>query len=183
MRKELEVAAKNTHWWYFGLRSLCHPKDFESENSIEFTIYRESLMCSAKVHDLVIRGLCNDYDLSLLNHSLEYILSKYSTEYPELCLILCHLRLFGPLSSAGVTDSFSDRTDYIFGFSSNSPLYLSNFYRKCVPIIRITPFIFTLGTDQPQFSAVSDVKRYYRDKARIKEITELCEFWIRKFYN
>lgn len=185
MGKELKVAAKNTHWLHFGIRSLCHPNDFEAENSIEFAIYKESLMLACGVRNVVADELNSDgYGLSLLNHSPEYIMEKYSIEYPELCLILFHLSLFGPLSPLGVASDWILRhdIDYIFGASRNSPLHCANFYRKCIPVIRITSNVFTLGTNQPQFSTVNDVKNYYRDDARIDEIAELCMFWIRKFY-
>ena len=185
MSKELEVAAENTHWLHFGMRSICHPKDFGLENSIESAIYQESLMMACGVRNDVADELNSEgYGVSLLNHSPEYIISKYSIEYPELCLILCHLTLFGPRSPIGATSDWILRGDvnYIFGTSCNSPLHCANFYRKCIPVIRITNSVFTLGVDLPHFNTVSDVRNYYRDDARIKEIVELCMFWLRKFY-
>ena len=180
MRKELEVAAKNTTWRHIWLRAIY----LDGPNTLECTIFHESLACAYYVRNLVVEILREDYDTMLLNHSPEYFLDKYSTDYPELCLILCNLAPFGPLSTLGVASDFVRRGDVyrIFGISSDSPLHDVDFYARNIPIIRITDDVFTLGTNQPQFSTIDDVQNYYRDAARIEEIVDLCEFWIRKFY-
>lgn len=182
MSKELEVAARNTMWLHFGLRAVYFGDEYGIENSMEKAIFRESLSCNYDVANAVIDGLCGDCDLLLLNLCQEYILREYSKEYPELCLILCFLRPSGPLSPVGCSGDSLIAATRVFGALRNSPLYRADFYSKNIPVIRITPDVFTLGTNQPQFNTVADVKNYYRDKARIKEISKLCMFWIRKFY-
>lgn len=181
IREELEVAAKNTTWQYIWLRAIYT----DGPNTLECSIFHESLMCAYYVRNLVIEILHDEFDTMLLNHSPEYILRKYSTDYPELCLILLNLGPFGPLSTAGLSSDFVwvSEANYVFGASCDSPLYRADFYAKNIPIIRITDNIFTIGTNQPQFTTVSDVKNYYRDKARIAEIAKMCRFWIRKFYS
>lgn len=185
MREELKVAAKNTHWWYFGLRALYFGDENGEDNSIEDTIYRESLLCSHYVRNIVFEELSESGEEWLLNRSPEYIMDKYSIEYTELCLILFHLSLLGPLSPLGVALDLAVRgpVNRIFGTRINSPLHNVDFYSKNIPIIRITNHIFTLGTDQPRFDTVSDVKNYYRNDERIEEIAKMCMFWIRKFYS
>ena len=181
MRKELKVAAKNTTWRYIWMRAIY----IDGPNTLECAIFHESLMCAYYVRNLVIEILREEYDTMLLNHSVEYFIDKYSYDYPELCLILCNLGPFGPLSPLGVASDFVRRGGVyrIFGISPDSPLYHADFYSKNIPIIRITDSIFTLGTDQPRFSAIDDVESYYRDPARIEEIAKMCMFWIRKFYS
>ena len=184
MRKELEVAAKNTIWWHFGLRAVyCHVGDLE--NSLEAEIFYESLMCAYYVRNSIIEKLSEGGDEWLLNRSPEYILSKYSTEYPELCLILCALMPFGTISPIGLSSDLAYRpcANYIFGASCDSPLHNVDFYSKQIPIIRITDDIFTLGTNQPKFSTIDDIEDYYRDEKRIAEIAKMCMLWIRKFYS
>ena len=180
MRKELKVAAKNTTWRHIWPRAVY----LDGPNTLEYAIFLESLVCTHYVRNSVVKILHEDYDPMLLNHSQEYYIDEYSTDYPELCLILCHLGLFGPLSPIGVASDFVRRGGVyrIFGISSDSPLHNADFYSKNIPIIRITDDVFTLGTNQPQFSTIDDVQNYYRDPARIEEIVNLCEFWIRKFY-
>ena len=180
MRKELEVAAKNTTWKYIWLRAIY----LDGPNTLECAIFHESLMCAYYVRNLVVEILREEYDSMLLNNSPEYFIDKYSTDYPELCLILCNLGPFGPLSPLGIASDFVRRSGVyrIFGISHDSPLYGADFYAKNIPIIRITDNIFTIGTNQPKFSTINDVKNYYRDKARIEEIARMCEFWIRKLY-
>lgn len=180
MRKELKVAAKNTTWRYIWLRAIYT----DGPNTLECAIFHESLMCAYYVRNSVIEILREEYDTMLLNHSPEYFIDKYSDDYPELCLILCNLGPFGPLSPAGLSSDFVRRGGAyrIFGVALDSPLHDVDFYAKNIPIIRITDNIFTLGTNQPRFSTIDDVKNYYRDDARIEEIADLCEFWIRKLY-
>ena len=180
MRKELKVAAKNTTWRYIWLRAIYT----DGPNTLECAIFHESLMCAYYVRNSVIEILREEYDTMLLNHSPEYFIDKYSDDYPELCLILCHLGPFGPLSPAGLSSDFVRRGGAyrIFGVALDSPLHDVDFYAKNIPIIRITPNVFTLGTNQPRFLTIDDVKNYYRDDARIEEIADLCEFWIRKLY-
>ena len=180
MRKELKVAAKNTTWRHIWPRAVY----LDGPDTLEYSIFLESLVCAHYVRNLVIEILCEDYDPMLLNHSPEYYIDEYSTDYPELCLILFHLGLFGPLSTLGVASDFVRRGGVyrIFGISNDSPLHDVDFYSKNIPIIRITDYVFTLGTNQPQFSTIDDVQNYYRDPDRIEEISNLCEFWIRKFY-
>ena len=184
MREELKVAAKNTHWWHFGLRAVHFGDENGKDNSMEATIFNESLLCAYYVRNIAFGELCESGEEWLLNRSYEYLLSKYSTEYPELCLILCHLQPFGTLSPLGLASDLAYRScaNYIFGTSCDSPLYHADFYSKNIPIIRITSHISTLGTNQPQFSTIDDVKNYYGDEARIEEIAKMCLFWIRKFY-
>ena len=184
MRKESEVAAKNTIWWHFGLRAIYCRCGNIVENSLEATIFYESLMCAYYVRDIVFKELCESYGVWLINRSPEYILSKYSSKYPELCLILCALMPFGTISPVGMASDFDYRScaNYVFGTHYESPLYNADFYSKKIPIIRITDSVFTLGTNQPQFSTIDDVEDYYRDDARIEEIAKMCLFWIRKFY-
>ena len=180
IREELEVAAKNTVWRYIWLRAIY----IDGPNTLECAIFHESLMCAYYVRNLVVEILREEYDTMLLNHSPEYFIDKYSDDYPELCLILCNLGPFGPLSPLGVAPDFVRRGGVyrIFGISSDSPLYGVDFYSKNITIIRITNSIFTLGTNQPQFNTIDDVQDYYRHEARIEEIADLCEFWIRKLY-
>ena len=180
MRKEVKVAAKNTVWRYIWLRAIyC-----DGPNTLEYAIFHESLICAYYVRDILVSELHESYGPMLLNHSPEWLIDKYSTEYPELCLILCNLGPFGPLSPIGLGDDFVRRADVnrIFGAQINSPLHNVDFYSKNIPIIRITDSVFTLGTNQPQFSTIDDVKNYYGDGARIEEIAKMCLFWIRKFY-
>ena len=179
IREEMEVAAKNTIWRHIWLRAIY----IDGPNTIECAIFHESLMCAYYVRNSLIEILHEEYHTMLLNHSPEYLIDKYSTDYPELCLILCNLGPFGPLSPVGITSDFVHRGGAyrIFGTSCDSPLYRADFYSKNIPIIRITDNIFTLGTDQPRFSTIDDVKNYYRQEARIEEIVKMCEFWIRKF--
>ena len=182
MRKELEVAAKNTVWRYIWLRAIyC---DVEFKNSLEAKIFYESLMCAHYVRDALIRELSESGYEWILNRSHEYILSKYSTEYPELCLILCALMPFGTISPIGLSGDLAlgSCVNRIFGTSCDSPLYHANFEALNIPIIRITDSVFTIGTNQPQFSTIDDIEDYYRDEKRIEEITKMCMFWIRKFY-
>ena len=181
MRKELKVAAKNTTWRHIWLRAIY----VDGPNTLECAIFHESLMCAYYVRNLLIEILHRDYNTMLLNHSPEHILRKYAIEYPELCLILLNLGPFGPLSTLGLESDFVWRSEanYVFGTSCDSPLYRVDFHSKNIPIIRITNSIFTLGTDQPRFSTIDDVKNYYRDDARIEEIAKMCMLWIRKFYN
>ena len=185
MREELKVAAKNTHWRYIWLRAIYFCEENREENSLERTIYSESLLFEYYVRDIVFWALSESGEESLLNRSPEYIIDKYSYEYPELCLILCHLGLFGPLSPIGFATDFVRRAAVYrtFGTSCDSPLHNVDFYSENIPIIRITPYVFTLGTNQPQFSTVDDVKDYYKHEARIEEAAKMCLFWIRKFYN
>ena len=185
MREELKVAAKNTHWWHFGLRALYFGEENCAKNSLEDTIYRESLLFTYYVRDIVFEELSESGEGSLLNRSPEYIIDEYSYEYPELCLILCHLSIFGPLSPIGLATDFVRRAAVyrIFGTSCDSPLHNVDFYSENIPIIRITPYVFTLGTNQPQFSTVDDVRDYYCHEARIEEAAKMCLFWIRKFYS
>ena len=180
IREELKVAARNTAWRYIWLRAIY----IDGPNTLECAIFHESLMCAYYVRNLVVEILCEDYDTMLLNRSVEYILRKYSSEYPELCLILLNLGPFGPLSPLGLESDFvwGNEADYVFGISRESPLYRVDFYSKNIPVIRITNSIFTLGTNQPQFLTVDDVKNYYRNDERIEEIARMCMFWIRKFY-
>ena len=179
IREEMEVAAKNTIWRHIWLRAIY----IDGPNTLECAIFHESLMCAYYVRNLLIEILYEEYYTMLLNHSPEYLIDKYSTDYPELCLILCNLGPFGPLSPIGIASDFAHRGGAyrIFGTSCDSPLYHADFYSKNIPVIRITDNIFTLGTDQPRFSTIDDVRDYYRDKARIEEIVKMCEFWIRKF--
>ena len=180
MRKELKVAAKNTTWRYIWLRAIYT----DGPNTLECAIFHESLMCAYYARNLVIEILHEEYDTMLLNHSPEYFIDKYSDDYPELCLILCNLGPFGPLSPAGLSSDFVRRGGAyrIFGVALDSPLHDVDFYAKNIPIIRITPNVFTLGTNQPKFDTIDDVRDYYRHEARIEEIADLCEFWIRKLY-
>ena len=180
MREELAVAAKNTTWRYVGMRAI-YP---DGQNTLECAIFHESLLCAYYVRNLLIEELWGGFGAGLLNRSGEYILSKYSTEYPELSLILLNLGPNGPLSPTGLSSDFAyrDAADCVFGTSCYSPLYRADFYAKNIPIIRITDDIFTLGTHQPQFSTVDDVLSYYRREARIEEIAKMCEFWLTKFY-
>ena len=180
IREELKVAAKNTTWRYVWLRAIY----IDGLNTLECAIFHESLMCAYYVRNLVVEMLHDEFDTMLLNRSVEYILRKYSTEYPELCLILLNLGPFGPLSPLGLDSDFvwGCEANYVFGTRRDSPLYRTDFYSKKIPVIRITNSIFTLGTNQPQFSTIDDVKNYYRDDTRIEEIAKMCEFWIRKFY-
>ena len=180
MREELEVAAKNTTWRYIWMRAIY----IDGPNTLECSIFHESLMCAYYVRNLVSEILHEEYDTMLLNHSLEYFIDKYSDDYPELCLILCNLGPFGPLSPAGIASDFVRRGGAyrIFGISNDSPLHDVDFYAKNIPIIRITDNVFTLGTNQPRFSTIDDVKNYYRNEERIEEIANLCELWIRKLY-
>ena len=180
MRKELKVAAKNTTWRYIWLRAIY----IDGPNTLECAIFHESLLCAYYARNLVIEILHEEYDTMLLNHSPEYFIDKYSDDYPELCLILCNLWPSGPLSPAGLSSDFVRRGGAyrIFGVALDSPLHDVDFYAKNIPIIRITPNVFTLGTNQPRFLTIDDVKNYYRDDARIEEIADLCEFWIRKLY-
>ena len=182
IKEELQVAAKNTMWMHFGLRAVYFGDEYGLENSMEKAIFRESLWCGYHVSNAVVDGLYEDCDLTLLNLRQEYILREYSKEYPELCLILCSLQPSGTLSPIGLSGDLLVGATRIFGTLCDSPLYHADFYAKNIPIIRITDNIFTLGTNQPQFTAVSDVKNYYRNKARIEEIARMCTFWIRKFY-
>lgn len=183
MGKGLKVAAKNTHWWHFGLRAVYFGDENGVENSIEEIIYRECLLFSYYVRDIVFKELAESGVESLLNRSAEYIIDKYSYEYPELCLILCHLGILGPLSPIGLWgDLRQSAVNHIFGASCDSPIHNVDFYAKDIPIIRIKRIIFSLGTDQPQFNAVADIEKYYRDSQRIEETADLCLFWIRKFY-
>ena len=182
IKEELKVAAKNTMWLHFGLRAVYFGDEYGLENSIEKTIFRESLWCAYHASNAVVDGLYGDCDLTLLNLQQEYILREYSKEYPELCLILCSLQPSGTLSPIGLFGDLLVAATRIFGISNDSPLHNVDFYAKNIPIIRITDNIFTLGTNQPQFNTVSDVKNYYRDKARIEEIAKMCMFWIRKLY-
>ena len=184
MREKMKVAAKNTHWWYFGLRALYFGDENGKDNSLEDTIYRESLLCAHYVRNIVFEELSESGEEWLLNRSPEYIMEKYSIEYTELCLILFHLSLLGPLSPLGVALDLAVRgpVNCIFGARINSPLHNVDFYSKNIPVIRITDSVFTLGTDQPQFSTIDDVKNYYGNEARIEEIARMCMFWIRKFY-
>lgn len=180
MRKELEVAAKNTHWSYAWLRAIyC-----DGPNTLECAIFHESLICAYYVRDILACELRENHGAMLLNHSPEYLIDKYSTEYPELCLILCNLGPFGPLSPIGLASDFVRRADVnrIFGTTLDSPLHNVDFYSKQIPIIRITDSVFTLGTNQPQFSTIGDVRDYYRHESRIEEIARMCMLWIRKFY-
>ena len=181
MREELAVAAKNTTWRYIWMRAIYT----DGPNTLECAIFHESLMCAYYVRNLVLEILRDEFDTMLLNHSPEYILRKYSTEYPELCLILLNLGPFGPLSPLGLDSDFVWRSEanYVFGTFCDSPLHGIDFYSKNIPIIRITDNIFTLGTNQPQFSTIDDVMDYYRHEARIEEIAKMCMFWIRKFYS
>ena len=180
MREELKVAAKNTTWRYIWLRAIY----IDGPNTLECAIFHESLMCAYFVRNSLIKILNDEYDAMLLNHSPEYFIDKYSSEYPELCLILCNLGPFGPLSPIGIASDFVRRGGVyrIFGISNDSPLHDVDFYSKNIPIIRITDNIFTLGTNQPKFSTIDDVKNYYKNEARIEEIAKMCEFWIRKLY-
>ena len=177
----MAVAAKNTTWRYIWLRAIY----VDGPNTLECAIFHESLMCAYYVRNSLIEMLREDFDTKLLNRSPEYILRKYAAYYPELCLILLNLGPFGPLSPLGLESDFVWRSeaDYAFGESQRSPLYRADFYLKNIPIIRITNSIFTLGTDQPRFSTIDDVKDYYRNSARIEEIAKMCMFWIRKFYS
>lgn len=180
MRKELEVAAKNTVWRYIWLRAIyCDGPD-----TLECAIFHESLMCAYYVRNIVLEELSESGAELLPNRSPEYIMSKYSTEYPELCLILLNLGPFGPTSPIGLSSDFVLRScaTYVFGAHYDSPLYHANFEALNIPIIRITNSIFTLGTNQPRFSTIDDVRNYYRNDARIEEIAKMCMFWIRKFY-
>ena len=183
MSREVEVAAKNTMWLHFGLRAVYFGDEYDLENSMERTIFRESIWCGYHVVNAVIDGLYEDCDLSLLNIPQEYILREYSKEYPELCLILCFLHPSGTLSPIGLSGDLLVGATRVFGTCCDSPLCDADFYAKNIPIIRITDNIFTLGTNQPRFSTIDDVKNYYRDKARIAEIAKMCMFWIRKFYS
>ena len=179
MREELKVAARNTVWRYIWLRAIyC-----DGPNTLECAIFHESLMCAYYVRNSIIEELSESGDEWLLNRSPEYILSKYSTEYPELCLILLNLGPFGPLSPIGAaTDlALGSCVDYVFGTRYESPLHNVDFYSKQIPVIRITDSVFTLGTNQPRFSTIDDVRDYYRHDARIEEIAKMCMFWIRKF--
>ena len=180
MREELKVAAKNTTWRYIWLRAIY----VDGPDTLECAIFHESLMCAYFVRNSLIKILNDEYDAMLLNHSPEYFIDKYSSEYPELCLILCNLGPFGPLSPIGIASDFVRRGGVyrIFGISNDSPLHDVDFYSKNIPIIRITDNIFTLGTNQPKFSTIDDVKNYYKNEARIEEIAKMCEFWIRKLY-
>lgn len=182
MREELKVAAENTMWLHFGLRAVYFGDEYGIENSIEKAILLESIRCGYDVSNAVINKSHKDCDLSLLNLHCEYILREYSMEYPELCLILCFLATSGPLSPIGLSGDLLIAATRVFGTLCDSPLYQADFYAKNIPVIRITHDIFTLGTNQPQFKSVSDVKNYYRDRARTEEIAKMCIFWIRKFY-
>lgn len=180
MRKELKVAAENTVWRYVWLRAIyC-----DGPNTLECAIFHESLMCAYYARNIVFEELTESGEGGLLNRSPEYIIDKYSYEYPELCLILCSLGPYGPLSPIGLSTDFVRRhaAYSIFGISHDSPLHNVDFYSKNIPIIRIKHNIFTLGTNQPQFSTIDDVQDYYRHEARIEEIAKMCLFWIRKFY-
>ena len=181
MREELKVAAKNTTWRYIWLRAIY----IDGPNTLECAIFHESLMCAYYARNILIEKLHEDFDAMLLNRSPEYILRKYSTEYPELCLILLNLGPFGPLSTLGLGSDFVWRSEanYVFGTCCDSPLYRTDFHSKNIPIIRITDNIFTLGTNQPRFSTIDDVKDYYQNDDRIEEIAKMCMFWIRKFYS
>lgn len=180
MREELKVAAKNTVWRYIWLRAIyC-----DGPNTLECAIFHESLVCTHYVRNLVVEELDGSGAESLLNRSPEYIIDKYSYEYPELCLILCNLGPFGPLSPIGLASDFVRRgsVNRIFGATFDSPFHDVDFYDKNIPVIRIKPHVFTLGTNQPLFSTIDDVKDYYRHEARIEEIARMCLFWIKKFY-
>ena len=181
IREELKVAAKNTEWRYIWLRAIY----VDGPNTLECAIFHESIICAYYVRDILIGELHENYGAMLLNHSPEYILREYSKEYPELCLILLNLGPFGPLSPLGLESDFVWRPEanYVFGISCDSPLYRTEFYSKNIPIIRITNSIFTIGTNQPRFSTIDDVRDYYRHESRIEEIAKMCMFWIRKFYS
>ena len=181
MRKELKVAAGNTTWRHIWIRAIY----FDGPHTLEYAIFHESLICTYYVRDILAYELRESFGTMLLNHSLEYLIDKYSDEYPELCLILCNLGPFGPLSPVGLSSDFVRRADVnrIFGMALDSPLHNADFYSKNIPVIRITDSVFTLGTNQPQFLTIDDVKDYYRHEARIEEISKMCMLWIRKFYS
>lgn len=183
MRRELQYAAENTLWREFGLHAIYIPRENVEEYTLEMAISQESLMCACAVRNIVADELYSEeYALSLLNKSPEYILSEYCVDHPELCLILCHLTNFGTISPYGVAWPWLSSANYVFGIFDDSPLYRADFCSKKIPIIRITRGVFTLGTNQPRFDTIDDVKTYYRDDARIEEIAKMCMFWIRKFY-
>lgn len=182
MQEELKVATENTMWLHFGPRAIYFGDEFGIENSIEKAIFRESIRCTCRAFNAVIDGSHKDCDLSLLNFHCDYILREYSSEYPELCLILCFLAVSGPLSPIGLSGDLLVAATRVFGTLRDSPLYQADFYSLGIPVIRITPDVFTLGTNQPQFNTVTDVRNYYRDRARIEEIAKMCTFWIKKFY-
>ena len=177
----MKVAAKNTVWNYIWLRAIY----FDGPNTLEYAIFHESLMCAYYVRNILVWELHESYGPMLLNHSPEWLIDKYSIEYPELCLILCNLGPFGPLSPIGLSDDFVRRADVdrIFGMTFDSPFHNVDFYSRQIPIIRITDSVFTIGTNQPRFSTIDDVRDYYRHEARIEEIARMCMFWIRKFYS
>ena len=181
IKEESKVAAKNTTWRYIWLRAIY----LDGPNTLECAIFHESLMCAYYVRHLLIEMLHEDHDTMLLNLSPECILRKYSIDYPELCLILLNLGQFGPLSPLGLDSDFVWRSEanYVFGASCDSPLYRTDFYLKNIPVIRITDSVFTIGTNQPQFLTIDDVKNYYRDEGRIEEIARMCMRWVRKFYS
>lgn len=181
MREKMKVAAENTAWRYIWLRAIY----YGGPGTLEYAIFHESLMCAYYARDILAGELRENYGPMLLNHSPEWLIDKYSAEYPELCLILCNLGPFGPLSPIGLSDDFARRAavDRVFGMTCDSPLHNVDFYSQQIPIIRIKDSIFTIGTNQPQFSTIGDVRDYFRHEARIEEIARMSMFWIRKFYS
>ena len=74
------------------------------------------------------------------------------------------------------------RANALFGSPCNSLMWEKCADKsKSLPFIRIRYNLSTLGTSLPRFDTVSDVESYYRDKSRIAEIANLCEFWLSQF--
>ena len=158
MSRKSEYATKNSIWRDEGARSF-YVDTKDPKKMLSMGIFIASMYFARDVEKKVER------DFGFLHEiQAQEVLNKYYEEYPELCLVLCHLEIHGPLC-----------------LIEDSPFCDIDFKSKSLPIIRITPSVTTLGTNLPRFRTDDDVTSYYEDPARIEETATLCKFWLRKF--
>ena len=158
MSKELEYAAKNSIWRDEGARSF-YIDTKDPKKMLSMGVFIASMYFARAVERKVGKSFGFLHEIQA-----QEVLNKYYKEYPELCLILCHLKIHGPLCLIGYP-----------------PFCDIDFKSKSLPIIRITPAVTTLGTNLPRFRTSNDVVAYYEDPARIAETATLCGFWLSKF--
>ena len=156
--KKLGYAAKDSIWRDEGARSF-YIDTKDPKKMLSMGIFIASMYFARNVEKKVERSFGFLHEIQA-----QRVLDKYYEEYPELCLILCHLKIHGPLC-----------------LIEDPPFCNIDFKSKSLPIIRITPAVTTLGTNLMRFRTSNDVTSYYEDPRRIEETATLCEFWLGQF--
>lgn len=141
---------------------------------------------SAKMCAKII-PLLSEKSRAIIGAKSQEVISRYSFPLAAFRIYahlssLCPIALCCAWGEAVAKKLGLARANALFGSPCNSLMWEKCADKsKSLPFIRIRYNLSTLGTNLPQFNAVADVEKYYRDDKRIKEIATLCEFWLSQF--